>query len=379
MDQYFKRITRTVPDHLADRIGREKLARILTLIDEKKSLEQIIASGVVDRQTANMMLLQLVTEKVVVADDFTARQERILLVTDSAADLPAELVRQRNITVVPLSVSIDGQIYRDGIDISSRDFYRLLEKNGTFPVTSPPSLETFQQLFLDNVGDKDILGIFLSKRMSKTFDIANQAMRSKYNSYLRQRRTNPAMDTHFRIELIDSRQVSMGAGLLVLEASDKIRAGWPIAKVKSYIEKLIDEVRVFFMVDDLDYLARGGRIGKGYAFLGNFFGFKPILGMAGGGVDAKSRTLGGRRAQHKLIDYMKEDLGVSGKTIRVGICHANCPEKVENIHKMITTAFPEQNPMVSYFGPTVGSHTGPGSVGVAWLTSPPGDHSDDNF
>jgi DegV family protein with EDD domain len=299
--------------------------------------------------------------------------KRIMLVTDSAADLPPELVRERNITVVPLTVTMDGRDYRDGVDISSREFYQLLERSGDFPVTSPPALEVFQQLFLENIGDTDILGIFLSKRMSKTFDIASQAMRSKYNSYLRERRINPAMDNRFQIELIDSRQVSMGAGLLVLEASDKIRAGWPLTKIKTHIEKLIDEVRVFFMVDNLDFLARGGRIGKGYAFLGNFFGFKPILGMAEGGVDAKTRTLGGRRAQRKLLDYMKQDLAGAGKNIRMGICHAACPDKVENIQKMITDILPGQELMVSYFGPTVGSHTGPGSLGVAWLATPAED------
>ncbi|MBU1565188.1 MAG: DegV family protein [Proteobacteria bacterium] len=369
MDQYFTIVSRTVPDYLADQVGREKLARLFTLIEEKKSRKQIIASGVVDHQEADKVLLQLVTGKVVVPADSAIIQEKIMLVTDSAADLPPELVRDRNITVVPLSVTIDGRQYRDGVDISPLDFYRLLKKSATFPVTSPPSLEDFQRLFLDNIGDKDILGIFLSKRMSKTFDIANQAMRSKYNSCLRQRRANPAMDNRFHIELIDSRQVSMGAGLLVLEASDKIRAGWPLPQIKNHIEKLVEEVRVFFMVDDLDYLARGGRIGRGYAFLGNFFGFKPILGMNGGGVDAKSRVLGGRRAQSKLIDLMKDDLKNSGKAIRIGICHADCPEKVENIKKMINSAFPGQEPIISYFGPTVGSHTGPGSVGVVWLAS----------
>lgn len=369
MDRYFKIVTRTVPDGLAGQAGREKLSRIFALIDEKRSFEQILASGVVEHQAAEQLLLQLIDEKVLAWDDSYPQQERILLVTDSAADLPNGLVRERNIAVVPLTVTIDGREYRDGVDLSSQDFYRLLAQSATFPVTSPPSPEVFQQLFLENIGDKDILGIFLSKGMSKTFDLACQATRSKFNSYLRQRRANPEMDNRFRIELIDSRQVSMGAGLLVLEASDKIKAGWPIAKIKSHIEKLIDEVRVFFLVDDLDYLARGGRIGRGYAFLGNFFGFKPILGMAGGSVDAKSRTLGGRRAQQKLVDYMKDELSASGKTLRIAICHADCPEKVENIKNMIAGVFPEQDIMITYFGPTVGSHTGPGSVGVAWLAS----------
>lgn len=294
--------------------------------------------------------------------------ERILLITDSASDIPEELVRERNITVIPLTVKIDGCEYRDGVDISSREFYRLLRSAKTFPVTSPPSGEDFHRLFLDNIAGKDILGIFMSRGMSKTFDLANQATRHNFNSYLRQRRTNPAMAGQFRIELIDSRQVSMGAALLVLEASDKIRAGWPLAKIKSHIEKLIDEVRVFFMVDNLDYLARGGRIGRGAALLGNFFGFKPILGMTGGGVDARSRTFGGGRAQRKLIDYMKDDLRErSAKTIRVGICHADSASKAETVRNLVEQAFPGQEQIVSSFGPTVGSHLGPGAVGVAWL------------
>jgi DegV family protein with EDD domain len=300
--------------------------------------------------------------------DGTGKQnDRILLITDSTSDLPEELVRERNITVVPLTITIDGREYRDGVDISSREFYRLLQSAKAFPVTSPPSGEDFHRLFLDNIAEKDILGIFISRGMSKTFDLANQATRNNFNSYLRQRRTNPAMANQFHIELIDSRQVSMGTALLVLEASDKIRAGWPLPQIKSYIEKLIAEVRVFFMVDNLDYLARGGRIGRGAALLGNFFGFKPILGMTGGGVDAKSRTFGGGRAQRKLIDYMKDDLRGRGGAIRVGICHADSAEKAETVRNLVEQAFPDQQQIVSYFGPTVGSHLGPGAVGVAWL------------
>jgi DegV family protein with EDD domain len=300
--------------------------------------------------------------------DGTGKQnDRILLVTDSTSDLPEELVRERNITVVPLTINIDGREYRDGVDISSREFYRLLQSAKAFPVTSPPSGGDFHRLFLDNIAEKDILGIFISRGMSKTFDLANQATRNNFNSYLRQRRTNPAMANQFRIELIDSRQVSMGTALLVLEASDKIRAGWPLPQIKSHIERLIAEVRVFFMVDNLDYLARGGRIGRGAALLGNFFGFKPILGMTGGGVDAKSRTFGGGRAQRKLIDYMKDDLRGRGGAIRVGICHADSAEKAETVRNLVEQAFPDQEQIVSYFGPTVGSHLGPGAVGVAWL------------
>lgn len=368
MSQYQRVVSRHVPGYLEELVGKDKIARVFKFIDEKRTAEEIIGSGILDAQVVSTLLQKLMEEKVIVVVGTGKPEDRILLVTDSASDIPEELARERNITVVPLTIKIDGREYRDGVDISSREFYRLLQSAKTFPVTSPPSGEDFHRLFLANIAEKDILGIFISRAMSKTFDLANQATRNNFNSYLRQRRTNPAMANQFRIDLIDSRQVSLGETLLVLEASDKIRAGWPLAKIKSHIDKLIDEVRVFFMVDNLDYLARGGRIGRGAALLGNFFGFKPILGMTGGGVDAKSRTFGGGRAQRKLIDYMKDDLRDRGiKKIRVGLCHADSATKAETVQKLVEQAFPDQEHIVSYFGPTVGSHLGPGALGVVWL------------
>lgn len=367
MSQYQRVVTRTVPGYLADLVGKDKIDRILSLIDNKSTADEIVGSGVLEPQVAATLLQKLKDEKVIVPVG-GGGAEGIMLVTDSAADLPEELARARNIAVIPLTITIDGREYRDGVDISSREFYRLLRTSKKFPLTSPPTSEDFHRFFLDHIADHDILAIFISRAMSKTFDLASQATRNNFNSYLRQRRANPAMDGHFHIELIDSRQVSMGETLLVLEAADKISAGWPLAKIKSHIEKLVDEVRVFFMVDNLDYLARGGRIGRGAALLGNFFGFKPILGMTGGGVDAKSRSFGGARGQRKLIDYMKEDLRDRAiKKIRVGICHSDSLAKAETVQGLVEQAFPDQEHIVSYFGPTVGSHLGPGAVGVVWL------------
>ncbi len=371
MRQYLKIIARKAPDYLEESIGRDKLSRIFFMIDEKKSTDEIIASGVLDPQATSRVLLGLMQEKIVVPlEDVRENDGRILLVTDSASDLPLELIKERNIVVVPLTIKIDGREYLDGVDITSQQFYSLLAKSKEFPLTSPPTQEVFHQLFQSNIAERDILGIFISKRMSQTAEIANQAMINNFNSYVRQRRANPNIDKQFRIELIDSCQVSMGAALLVLEASDKIRAGWSLERIKNHIDTLVKEVKVYFMVDNLDYLARGGRIGRGSAMIGNFFGFKPILGMTAGRVDAKSRTIGGRWGRRKLIDYMKDDLGNSGRAIRIGICHADAPTKAATVQQLVEDAFPNQQNIVSYFGPTVGSHIGPGAVGVAWLALP---------
>ncbi len=298
------------------------------------------------------------------------KSKRILLVTDSAADIPPQVAKDRGIVVVPLTIHIDDHEYLDGIDISHNQFYSMLAQSKQFPSTSPPSEEYFHELFLDTIAEKDVLCIFISSKMSKMCDIARQAKMNKYNSYLKKRRGNKDMARKVRIDIIDSQLVSMGNAMLVLEASDKIQAGWPLEKVTAHIEEIRENIRVFFMVDNLKYLVRGGRIGRGSALLGKLFGFKPILGMGGGGVDAKARAIGGKRAQRKLIDFMKEDLGDTTRKIRVGICHADAPKKAALVQEMVESEFSNREMVTSHFGPTVGAHTGPGAVGVAYYALP---------
>ncbi|WP_163335718.1 DegV family protein [Desulfopila sp. IMCC35008] len=301
------------------------------------------------------------------SQDLNVGQTPIQLITDSASDIPEDMARKRNITIVPLTVSVNGQEYQDGVSITPPRFYSMMAKKGALPVTSPPAPETFHEIFNGHIGQRDILGIFISRKMSNTFDVASQTKMNNYNTYLKQRMAHPQVNKKMQIELIDSRLVSMGATLLVLEAADKIEAGWPLDKIKDLINQRINDVKVFFMVDNLDHLVRGGRIGRGSALFGKLLGFKPILGMAGGGVDAKSKSFGGKRAQGKLIEYMKNDLGGTSQPVRIGICHAGAPEKATTVRNLVQEAFPNQEHYTTYFGPTVGAHTGPGAVGVAWL------------
>ena len=347
----------------------EILATIFECIKEGKSHDEIVNSGIFPNTEVSSALSHLTAAGAIYPVNNNDSNNEVLLVTDSGADLPRELVERYNITVMPLTITIEGRKYRDGVDITPPLFYRQLKSAKTFPTTTPPSVEDFHRLFLDNIGTRDILGIFISRKMSKTFDMASQALRANYNVYLRQRRAISGDSRRFRIELIDSCQVSMGAALLVQEAAEKLAAGWVIERVKEHIDQMREQVQVYFMVDNLDYLARGGRIGRGAALLGSFFGFKPILGMAGGGVDAKSKAFGGRRAQKRLIAYMQEELDATRQDIKIGICHADALDKANTITTLIRQSFPTEQILVNDFGPTVGAHTGPGAVGVAWLAS----------
>lgn len=181
----------------------------------------------------------------------------LLILTDSTADIPADLVQAENISVIPLNVYIDGQHYLDGIDLSADAFYSKIENTKSFPTTAPPTAEEFHELFLRNIGKRDILGIFISSKMSQTFNVANQTKMKFYNRYMRERAATPGISKKFQIELVDSRLVSMGAGLLVLEAAEKAKAGWSITQIKEHIERMKQQVGIYLMVDSLDHLARG--------------------------------------------------------------------------------------------------------------------------
>ena len=370
MSRFFQVVTREVSKSIATSVSDKQLQKIFSLIDAEKSLDEIVENGVLGSKQTSDLLLKLIAEKAVrpiAVEQSHKSVPAITLVTDSASDLPPELIEGKNIVVIPLNIAISGRKYKDGLDISSEKFYHLLKQSQTFPVTSPPSLLDFQKVFHHHIGRSDILGIFLSKKMSKTFDLAKQAVVSNYNAYLKKRNANPDLPNRFKIEIIDSCQVSMGTGLLVLEASDKIAAGWSFDEVKDHIEEMTQKLKVFFMVDNLEYLARGGRLGRGSAFLGNLFGLKPILGVEEGGVDAKSRSFGGKRGQRKLIEYMKEDLSGVSSNVRFTICHADAPKKAETVKNLVSEAFPDQQQIVSSIGPIAGAHLGPGAVAVGWL------------
>ncbi|WP_136797035.1 DegV family protein [Desulfosediminicola ganghwensis] len=345
----------------------ERVRQLLDFIGAGRTEAEVVSSGLASSDEIQKLLDGLVAEKIIRAELMGDRKAPILLITDSGADLPVDLIREKNIVMVPMSVIINGKKYLDRFDITPEQFYGQLRTVNVFPSTTPPSIEDFHRLFSSHIAEYDILGIFMSKKMSSTFEMARQAVVNNYNLYLKQRKGNTNLDKQFRIELVDSKNVSIGSGLLVLEAAEGIRLGKPIDVVKERIELLADKVRAFFMVDSLDYLARGGRIGHGSAKLGSFFGFKPILGMEDGVVSAKTKSFGGNRAKRKLVDYMTQELaGVRGR-VRIGVSGADTDKELIALRDMILKTFPDLDILKTSFGPTVGSHIGPGAMGIAWL------------
>jgi DegV family protein with EDD domain len=282
----------------------------------------------------------------------------VQVVTDSTADLPQDLVRSHGILVVPLSILFGKHTFRDGVDIQPRDFYELLETSDDHPSTAPPTEGEFYEHFYDLVVEQDILGIHISAKLSQTLAHARQAALrgSRGFDHLPPERHN------FALELIDSKNVSMATGLLALFAARMARRGHPLGPISHMIQGLIPRIQILFVVNTLDYLLKGGRIGKARALVGKLFGIKPILSVVDGEVTSIDRVRGGRQAQQRIVEILAERLD-RGKPAVAAVAHARAPVWGDRLRSLIEKRFELREGIVTDIGPVVGTHAGPGCVG----------------
>ncbi len=285
---------------------------------------------------------------------------RVRVITDSTADLPASLAREHDIRVVPLVVRFGDRIFRDGVDISPREFYDLLEGGTDHPVSSPPTAGEFLQLYRDLAPGHDLVSVHISGTLSETSLHAAQALESGGDELLaRAGEAEPAV-----IEVVDSRQVSLGLGLLALFAARLARRRRGAPEIAGRLRAMGDRVQVLFVVDTLEYLARGGRIGKARAWMGGLLGIKPILGVAEGEVVPVDRVRGGRAAHPRMLQLFKERIDPSRPVI-AGVAHAKAPVWADRLRALLEAELDVRECLVAEMGPVVGTHAGPGTVGAA--------------
>lgn len=280
---------------------------------------------------------------------------KVAIVTDSTAYLPAELTRGLAITTVPLQVIWGEETYRDGIDITPEQFYKRLPESKINPTTSQPSPAAFRAIY-ENLLDQgyDILSIVLSSRLSGTMDSAIQA-----------RTTFPAA----RIEIVDALTTSMAMGFPVLEAARAAANGATLAEAKTIAEKSLKNTRIFFVLNTLEYLRRGGRIGGAQAFLGAALNLKPILEVREGRVEALERVRTFNKAQDRLVEIVKENVG-SRKPISLAILHSIAETEAKSLLERTCSLFPVSDvreTAIVPVSPVVGVHVGPGCLGVAFM------------
>lgn len=278
---------------------------------------------------------------------------RIALITDSTASLPPELARRYNIHVIPTYVIIGGKTFLDGVDLAPGEFYRLLQEAETLPTTSQPSVGDFVELYTKLSQEaEDILSIHLSDQLSATM-----------SSALAARKEMGAVPIH----VIDSRSASMGLGFIVLAAARAVEEGKGLPQVIEAIESLIPRMNVIFMVDTLEYLRRGGRIGGASALLGSILSIKPILYLKDGRVEVLEKVRTKSRAKERLLEIVAERLG-SGRGVHVAILHADALEEAQVLEDQIVRQFEPVELYVDELNPVVGTHVGPGTIGLVFYS-----------
>jgi DegV family protein with EDD domain len=278
----------------------------------------------------------------------------IKIVTDSSAYLPEATIRQHDIRIVPLCVHFGEEAFREGVDLSSKDFYRRLKEAPELPTTSQPSAGEFHEVFQDLVDQgHEIITLTISSKLSGTWNSATMAK---------------DMMPDAKISVVDTLSVSVGLQLMVEAAAEAINAGATRQEIVDQIEAIKRKVSILFAVDTLEYLAKGGRINNAKAFMGTLLKVKPILALQDGAIEPLEQVRSRRKALGRMLDLVVEQMGDNGAKAKVGVTHALVPDEAEACRQGLQDRLGCSKPFLSEIGPAIGTHTGPGVIGVAFYS-----------
>ncbi len=273
-------------------------------------------------------------------------KQRVAIVTDSTADLPAQLVKSRGITVVPLTLNFEGRSLLDGVEIRPSEFYRRLPNVTTHPTTSQPAAGRFAEAYGALLGDHDeIVSIHISEKLSGTYASAVQGAEM----------TDPK-----RVHVVDSQLVSMSLGLITLAATAIVAQGADAATVERRVTEMREHVQTYFSVATLEFLRRGGRIGRASAMLGSVLQVKPVLCIRDGLVTPLERVRTFDRALNRIVELTREVDRGQGLCVIVG--HGDAEADAERVARELEPV--AETLLIQPLGPVVGAHAGPGVVGV---------------
>ncbi len=274
----------------------------------------------------------------------------IKVVTDSTCYLPPGLIVEHDIRVVPLSVLFGNQAYREGFDMDAEGFFRRMEQENTFPTTSQPGIEDFLGVWrpLLDAGHK-IITILISGGLSGTVATARSAARS--------------LPDRSAVTVFDSTSTAMGLGMQALRAAELAEEGHSVSDILSVLERMREAIRVLFMIDTLEYLRRGGRINAASAWLGTLLRVKPLLALHDGVIVPLEQVRTARRAVARLRDlaiaHLKDD-----RQPWIAVMHSRSPEAGHKLLDALRPYFPDARFFFSEIGPVLGTHLGPGGVGL---------------
>lgn len=277
---------------------------------------------------------------------------RFAIVTDSAADMGA-LAQASGVDVVPLTIRFGNQEYLDGVDLSSAEFYSRLETSPQPPITAQPApaafVETYRRLL--DAGAERILSLHISSALSGTYNAAS---------------IGASMVDARRISVIDTRCVSAGIAMLAIDARRRFTEGATFDEVEKAIRADLPHVQLFATVPSLTYLARGGRIGGVRGLVGNVLKIVPILTLKDGAVSEHAKVRTFTRAVDQLVQTAIDRMPDKGRA-RIAILHSVAPELAASISERLRVATEPFSEITCDIGPTVGTHAGPGAVGVCFI------------
>lgn len=275
---------------------------------------------------------------------------KIKIVTDSTMDMSVEMAEKLGIVIVPLSVSINGETYLDRFEINPAEYIEVMKNSEELPKSSQPSTGAFLEVY-DQLGEEgyEVISIHMTGKMSGTVRSAESA----------------AQMTKTKVTVIDSKFISIALQFQVKEAALMANQGRSMEEIVERLDKIREHTKLYIMVDTLENMVKGGRIGKGKAFIGSLLNIKPIASLEGAEYNPVAKV----RSHSQVVKYLTKQFSedVKGKTIRgAGIVHAEAHELSTKIKDAIYELTGYNDISIDYTGPTISTHTGPGALALMY-------------
>ncbi|MCF6093401.1 DegV family protein [Microaerobacter geothermalis] len=275
----------------------------------------------------------------------------IAIITDSTSYIPKEELEKYEISIVPLQVIFGAESYREGYDLDVDEFYKKLEHAKHLPTTSQPPVGEFVETYekLSQQADH-LISIHLSSGISGTYQSA---------------KTAASMLSHISIDVVDSEIACYALGFMVVEAAKMAKEGRSREEILERVDYIRKTRRAYFLVEDLNHLYRGGRLTAAQMMVGNLLRIKPILMFENKKIQPFEKIRTHRRAKERIMGFFEED-AKKGKPIRLSIIQANVYEEAKEWLEEIQNKYPHVDGNITPFGPVIGTHTGPGTIGITW-------------
>jgi DegV family protein with EDD domain len=273
------------------------------------------------------------------------------IVLDSTADFPDAQQHFSNWRVVPLYVSFGTESYKDGVELTAHEFYERLRTANELPTTSQPTPGDFAACYEELSEYERIFSIHLASNLSGTFQSATSAASGNE-----------------RVRVVDSESASVAISMLALAVQRRLERGTTDEEIDALVAHYLATHGLLFTVDTLEFLARGGRVGKARAFAGQLMNVKPILTITDGEVVPVKRVRGNRKAFQEFVEALDSQTEDS-PALRIGIAHADAPDRLRELEKMVRDRRPQASiEQETSLGAVIGAHAGPGTVGFFWFT-----------